>query len=351
LRALTSSGFGPKERRWNGKSVLLEWRCAWAERVNEHLARAGHAARIDHRTLAAQQIELMPERRIGIGRARGGAGALPVHLEERIAEQQRIAKANGETILEDPSVALRALTRQRPAFTHRELVQYLRARTDSAVQFEAVMTAVSQSSELVALGAIDGQDRFTSRDMIEAEKSLLRRAASMATRRGHGVPLDRQNILSAQCMLRGTARQAFMCLVSEGDAKALAVTGHPKAAILAAASQAWGGQGLTVRGVAPSRRAACSLQAASGVSSQSLAACEEEWQGDFEMSRDAVLLLDGAEMLGLKQLERFLAVADRARAKAVFVGDFDQLHAARAESPFRDLMRNIPDSVEVSHEC
>jgi ATP-dependent exoDNAse (exonuclease V) alpha subunit len=69
------------------------------------------------------------------------------------------------------------------------------------------------------------------------------------------------------------------------------------------------------------------------------------------MSRDTVLLLDGAEMLGLKQLERCLAVADRARAKAVFVGDFDQLHAARAGSPFRDLMRNIPDSVEVSHDC
>jgi Ti-type conjugative transfer relaxase TraA len=353
LRALTASGFGPKERRWNGKSVLLEWRCAWAERVNEHLARAGHAARIDHRTLAAQQIELMPERRIGSARARAGSGALPLpmYLEERIAEQQRIAKANGETILEDPSVALRALTRQRPAFTHQELVQYLRARTDSTVQFEAVMSAISQSSELVALGSVGGQDRFTSRDMIEAEKSLLRRAASMATRRGHGVPLDRQNILSEQCMLRDAARQAFMCLVSEGDAKALAVSGQPKAAILAAASQAWGGQGFSVRGVAPSRRAASWLQAVSGVASQSLAACEEEWQGDFQISRDVVLLLDGAEMFGLKQLERFLAVADRARAKAVFVGDFDQLHAARAESPFRDLMRNIPDSVEVSHEC
>jgi ATP-dependent exoDNAse (exonuclease V) alpha subunit len=69
------------------------------------------------------------------------------------------------------------------------------------------------------------------------------------------------------------------------------------------------------------------------------------------MSRDTVLLFDGAEMLGLKQMERFLAVADRARAKAVFIGDFDQLYAARTESPFRDLMRSIPDSVEVSHDC
>jgi hypothetical protein len=276
---------------------------------------------------------------------------LPTHLEERIAEQQRIAQANAATILEDPSVAVRALTRQRPVFSQEELVQYLRARTQNAVEFDAVITAVFQSSELVALGAGGGEDRFTSRDMIEAEKSLLRRTASMATRRGHGVPLDRQNLLSAQCMLSGAARQAFMCLVGEGDVKALAVTSGSKAAILAAASQAWGAQGLAVRGVAPSRRAAHSLQAVSGVGSQSFAACEEEWQADAEMSRDTVLLLDGAEMLGLKQLERCLAVADRARAKAVFVGDFDQLHAARAGSPFRDLMRNIPDSVEVSHDC
>jgi ATP-dependent exoDNAse (exonuclease V) alpha subunit len=352
LRALTSSGFGPKERRWNGKSVLLEWRTAWAERANEHLARAGHAARIDHRTLAAQQIELMPERRIGIGRARVGARTLPTHLEERIAEQQLIAKTNGETILEDPTVALRALTRHRPSFTHQELVQYLRARTQNEAQFDAVLAAVSQSSELVDLGAAGRSNRFTSRNMLEAEKSLLRRTASMATRRGHGVPLDRQNILSAQHLLSGAAANAFKCLVSEGDAKALAVVSGSKGAILTAASQAWSAHGLAVRGVAPSRRAAHSLQAASGVRSQSLAACEEEWQSDIEMSRDTVLLLDGAEILGLQQLERVLAAADRARAKAVFVGDFDQIHAARTESsPFRDLMRNIPDSVEVSHDC
>ena len=51
LRGLTPSGFGPKERGWNGKSVLLKWRAAWAAVANEHLARAGHAVRIDHRTL------------------------------------------------------------------------------------------------------------------------------------------------------------------------------------------------------------------------------------------------------------------------------------------------------------
>jgi len=253
------------------------------------LARAGHTARIDHRTLAAQQIELMPERRIGIARARQGFGALPMHLEERIAEQQRIAKANGETILEDPSVAL---SRPHPAASclhAQELVRYLRARTQNAVEFDAVLTAVSQSSELVALGAAGVQDRFTSRDMIEAEKSVLRRTASMASRRGHGVALERQNLIAAQCTLSDAALRAFESVVSEGDAKALAVSGSPKAAILAAASQAWGEQGLAVRGVAPSRRAAARLQAVSGAIRRACCLRGGVAAG-VELSRDTVLL-------------------------------------------------------------
>src|ERR1700678_677506 len=98
LREATPSGFGPKMRQWNRKSNLLERRSAWAERANLHLARAGQAVRIDHRTLEAQQIELTPARKVGVGRGRQGEQALPSHLQERVAERQRIAKQNGELI-------------------------------------------------------------------------------------------------------------------------------------------------------------------------------------------------------------------------------------------------------------
>ncbi len=67
LREATPSGFGPKMRQWNRKSNLLEWRSAWAERANQHLARAGHAVRVDHRTLETQQSELTPSRKVGVG--------------------------------------------------------------------------------------------------------------------------------------------------------------------------------------------------------------------------------------------------------------------------------------------
>src|ERR1700730_12523597 len=141
LREATPSGFGPKMRHWNRKSNLLEWRSAWAERANQHLARAGHVVRIDHRTLEAQQSELMPGRNTGVERAREGEQTLPSHLKERVAERQRIARENGEMILEDPTVALRALSRQRPIFTHQELVQFLESRTGNPEQLAAVLAA------------------------------------------------------------------------------------------------------------------------------------------------------------------------------------------------------------------
>ena len=147
LRGVTAQGFGPKERRWNGKATLLEWRSAWADRANEHLARAGQAMRIDHRTLAAQQIELTPGRRIGIaGRPRQGIETLPSHLQERISEQKRIANDNGAAILEDPSVVLRALTHQQPTFSLEDLARFLRSRTDGAEQLDASILAIGTAS-------------------------------------------------------------------------------------------------------------------------------------------------------------------------------------------------------------
>jgi hypothetical protein len=316
LRGVTPSGFGPKERRWNGKAALLEWRSAWAERANEHLSRAGHAVRIDHRTLEAQQIELAPGRRIGVGRARRGDEALPSHLTERIAEQQRIAKENGETILDDPTVALRALTHQRPIFDFQDLARFLRSRTESAAQFDAVFLAVTQSKDLVALAPdAGGEGRFTSRDMIEAERSLTRRMASMAARRGHGVTSDRQSAALSLFSLNDAGRHVFEYLVSEGDAKAIAVREDAKAAPLAAARHAWSAQGLAVVDA-------------------------EDWQHARDVVSGATVLLQGgAQRMALKDLERLLAVADKARAKVVLIGDSEQLRAMRVESPFQELLR------------
>jgi len=343
LRAVTASGFGPKERKWNGKSTLLEWRSAWAERANEHLARAGHAVRIDHRTLEAQQIELTPARRIGVGGARRSDTPLPSHLIDRIREQQRIARANGDTILEDPTVALRALTQQRPIFTHEELAQFLRSRAENPAQFEAVLNAVMGSADLVVLDS-DGADRgrLTSRDLLEAHRSLARRTASMAVRRGHGVAVERRCAAFARYALNETQRHAFEYLVSDGDIKTVAVSEIDKDALLAAACGAWVDEGMAVMGGAPSDGMADRLQSQTGIESLSLSRWEEAvQQGSRTVTRGTLLLIDGSHMMALKQLERIVGVVDNARAKVVLVADADLLEALRVELPFRDLLRQV----------
>jgi Ti-type conjugative transfer relaxase TraA len=337
LRQITAEGFGPKQRGWNGKAVLHRWRAAWAECANEHLARAGHAVRIDHRTLEAQQIELTPGRRIGVARARRNDASLPEHLAERLVEQQRIARENGDTMLADPSVALRALTHQRPIFTETELNQFLLSRTEDSAQFDAVVQAVKLCPDLVPLTpGRDGMVHYTSRDMVEAERSLVRRAVSMASRRGHGVPPDKRGAMDDAAW-----RLAFDDLVGDGDIKALVLAAHDKDALLAAAHRTWTAIGMTVEGTAPSRQAAQLLETGTGIKSRSLADFESQWESGAELGRESVLILDCAQGLGLKQLERVLAAADRGRAKAVLVAEAHKLEAMKVDSPFASVRRAI----------
>jgi Ti-type conjugative transfer relaxase TraA len=346
LREINASGFGAKMRQWNRKSNLFEWRAAWAERANQHLARAGQLVRIDHRTLEAQQSELTPGRRMGVGRGRQDEPSLPSHLKERVVERRRIAKHNGEIIVEDPTVALRALTRQRPMFTEEDLLQFLTSRTDDTAQRDAALAAITASSELVALTPdAGGRPRFTSRDMLEAEKSLMKRVAAMATRRGHGraaQPAQRSDG-QAQIPLSEEQRHTFEYVVAEGDIKALAApAGLPQGRALAAARELWESQGLRVIGVALSRIAVANLQASAGIASRTLEEREQEWQeGREPLTLNHVVVVDGAEMIGLKQLERILAVADKARGKVVLLGDSRQLKAMGSTSPLQGILERV----------
>lgn len=61
-RSLEADGFGKKERAWNSKDLLEDWRESWAEMSNAALERHGIEDRIDHRTLEAQRGEVLEQR-------------------------------------------------------------------------------------------------------------------------------------------------------------------------------------------------------------------------------------------------------------------------------------------------
>ena len=65
-RQINDDGFGFKERDWDKKELLQEWRSSWAEKVNLSLEQAGHKdIKVDHRTLEEQGINRLPQIHLG----------------------------------------------------------------------------------------------------------------------------------------------------------------------------------------------------------------------------------------------------------------------------------------------
>ncbi len=56
-RSLDAEGFGGKDRSWNSKALLEEWREDWAEHVNGYLRELEAVPSVDHRSLEAQREE------------------------------------------------------------------------------------------------------------------------------------------------------------------------------------------------------------------------------------------------------------------------------------------------------
>ncbi len=63
-RKIDESGFTKKERSWNYKSLLIEWRKLWADWCNHKLYFVSKE-RIDHRSYAAQGIDKIPQKHLG----------------------------------------------------------------------------------------------------------------------------------------------------------------------------------------------------------------------------------------------------------------------------------------------
>ncbi|UYV15942.1 Ti-type conjugative transfer relaxase TraA [Porphyrobacter sp. ULC335] len=342
MREVNADGFGAKVRDWNRTELVEHWRERWAEHVNQRLAELDIDARIDHRSLEAQGIGLEPQDKIGPAASRMEGRGLEA---ERIEEHRAIAERNGARIIADPTIALDAITHQQATFTTRDLARFVHRHSDGKDQFDAVMSAVRNAPDLVALGKDGrGEERFTSRQMIDTEQRLQRASELMAERRQHAVNergRDMALVRGAErgLVLTGEQRAAFEHVTGErGLSVVVGYAGTGKSAMLGVAHEAWESAGYNVRGAALSGIAAEGLENGSGIASRTIASLEHQWSEGRELltSRD-VLVIDEAGMVGTRQMERVLAHAAGAGAKVVLVGDPQQLQAIEAGAAFRAI--------------
>jgi Ti-type conjugative transfer relaxase TraA len=347
MRAVDGNGFGQKVREWNRTQMVERWRERWAELANERLAELDIDARIDHRSLETQRIALEPQTQIGAPAKRiEERGIEGQGTEADRAEMHReIARGNGARIIADPSLGLDAITHQQSTFTRRDMAKFAHRHSDGIDQFNEVMGAMRSAPDLVELGKdARGEDRFTTRAMIEAEQRLHRAAELMAERERHEVR-DKDRVAA---LARAEARDLVL---SSEQADALAhitdgsdlgvVVGHAgtgKSSMLGVAREVWEAAGYEVRGVTLSGIAAENLESGSGIASRTVASMEHGWhQGRDGLTARDVLVIDEAGMVGTRQLERVLSHAADAGAMVVLVGDPQQLQSIEAGAAFRSI--------------
>jgi len=264
---------------------------------------------------------------------------------ERIADHRAIAQRNGEKIIADPAVALHAITHHQATFTLRDLAMFIHRHSDGKEQYDRAMSAVRSSPDMIALGKDGrGDDRFTSREMIETEQRLQRASELLAERAEHRTGAQDRAAALAHAeadglVLKGEQRAAFEHVTGAGGLSVVVgYAGTGKSAMLGVVREAWERGGFAVRGAALSGIAAEGLENGSGIASRTIASLEHGWaQGrDLLTARD-VLVIDEAGMAGTRQMERVLSLAADAGAKIVLIGDPQQLQAIEAGAAFRAI--------------
>ena len=332
MREVTEKGFGKKAREWNSKENLLHWRESWAEITNQHLLMHGHDMSIDHRTLEAQGIDLEPQYKIGSKEAEDRL--------IRLADHQRIARENGEKILENPDIALHAITHQQSTFTEQDLARFVNRHTVDATQFQSVLAAVKASPELAMLGVDEvGKQRFTTQTMLAIETAMIQEVDVLSQRIGHVVAADKTQAAMTSKSLTDEQSLAFQHLTQTGDLKCvIGFAGTGKSYLLGAAREAWEAQGYTVLGATLSGIAAQTLSGSSGIESRTLASRFHYWdKGEQSLTNKTILVIDEAGMIGSRQMARVLEHARTQGSKVILIGDPEQLQAIEAGAAFRAI--------------
>ena len=235
---------------------------------------------------------------------------------------------------------LAKLTDKQSVFTERDILRHVERDERARILGDA---------QIVLLESGEGEQFYTTREMIELERSMVDQVEQMDKARGFGVErdhisaaIDASNESLAENGAALSAEQVAAIAHVTGDAQIAAVSGKAgsgKSTMLAAAREAWESQGHRVYGAALAGKAAEELEAASGIESRTLASYQRAWeQGYGQLEAGDVFVMDEAGMVGSRQMAFFIKEAQERGAKIVLVGDEEQLQAINAGAAFRTVL-------------
>jgi ATP-dependent exoDNAse (exonuclease V) alpha subunit len=312
-------------------------------------------------------------------RARLGDGSDLPSVEEVKAQwaQARQAEQFFEPDQQDFSKedALELICRYYAAFTQAMMERTLKPVIADDEQRRIMIDEILQLDEVIKIGMRDGQDVYSTQNMIDLEQRMIDTAQAMASHSSH--KMDEQAVERAVFSLndhlaKDTNGKASMSaeqihalhqMTSDKQLSLIVgVAGAGKTTIMAEAKDAFEAQGYSVRGAAPSGIAAAGLEGI-GINASTLHSLEariamaqtmlDENMGkpltprqqafvkNAMLTSKDVLIIDEAGMVSAKQLANIIELTRQSGAKLVLVGDPAQLQSIEAGAAFRTLLERV----------
>ncbi|MCP3968693.1 MAG: AAA family ATPase, partial [Lentisphaerae bacterium] len=397
MREIDQNGFGLKVREWNKKENILQWREKWAEIQNLYLTKAGKDVKVDHRSHKERGLKTAPQIRIngqqkkaydkqkgqdkyikqqesqsqGTHSKQQESQSQKTHSKQQEIEIEpqhayiydetlkeievleknerfqaflRIARENGDKIIQNPEIAIDELSHHHAVFKENDIFRNAHLHSADEKQFHEVCAAIQKSPELVCIGEDEkGKRCYTTETMLKNEREMLGGIRELANKDKHNVHPSIINQTIKNYTMTDEQLKAFQHIIKNGDISV--VVGHAgtgKSYLLGAVHEAYKAQGFNVKGVALSGIAAENLENESGISSRTIHSQLYQWErGKNELNAKSVLVIDEAGMVGTRQAHELIKYAHSKGAKVVMVGDHEQLQAIEAGGPFRAILNRV----------
>ena len=255
---------------------------------------------------------------------------------------------------EEPQSIYDRLTRTESTFTECDL--WAAAAIEMQHQgkgLDAIRTRVDEllaGGEIVRLRSQTGEMRFTTRDMLETERSMAETAKRLQASTAHQVEsatVDKalDDFAAAKGFSLSAEQQAAVRHIASTSGSISLVRGAAgagKSTMAEAARMAWEAEGFKVRGAALAGKAAQGLEDGSHIKSQTLHSLLYEIESgkpEMQLNSKTILVVDEAGMVGSRMMSQLLQHIEAAGAKLVMVGDEAQIQAVDAGGAFKAIQK------------
>lgn len=328
------------------------------DQIVDHLQQTGFtsAKAADVAALATRRAKEVTERDILRStwlREAGAAGYSLAEIQEMLEPRPHQHPLDPHRMTLDIKDILTGLTQNEATFTRQQLEAAIAVECQGFASAMGIPLLVQQAidngiSSLEPQGLIQIQEAghdhdsrrrtvtYTTREMLQMERDAIAGAVARKHERQHAALVPNHLLEGLSTEQAQAVQHVTMDSGAVKSVRGLAGTG--KSFMLARAREAWEQAGFSVVGAALAGKAADGLQQGSGIQSQTLHSLLSDIDGGrLALDSKHVIVLDEAGMVGTRQLHKLLGHIHAAGAKAILVGDPQQLQPIEAGGLFRRI--------------